>query len=233
MNPDDVHPRLLAVSAHPDDVEFTSGGSLARWADEGWIIHLIVCTDGGKGSQNLQDDPRALSIVRRKEQQKAAHSLGVRQVIWLGYPDGELSLANGLIEQITRHIRLFRPDRMLAWDAWKPYQLHPDHRAAGLAAIDAVLTAGNPHFFPNQLTKGLQPYRLEEAYLYGSNQPDQVVDITDTFEQKMAAIECHRSQVESLRDLALQMSHCNQDYGRKYDYTYAEAFKVLRPFCDT
>ena len=171
--------------------------------------------------------------MRRKEQEEAAHSLGVRQVICLGYPDGELSHSNGLVEQLAQHIRPFRPNRLLAWDAWKPYQLHPDHRAAGLAALDAVLAAGNPHFFPHNLAESLQPYRKEEAYLYGSDQPDQVVDITDTFERKMTAIECHLSQVENLRDLALQMSHRNQDYGQQYDYTYAEVFKVLRPFCDT
>jgi LmbE family N-acetylglucosaminyl deacetylase len=121
----------------------------------------------------------------------------------------------------------------LSWDAWKPYQLHPDHRAAGLAAIDSVLAAGNPHFFPEHLAEGLQPYRMEEAYLYGSDQPDVVIDITATFERKMAAIECHRSQVEGLRDLAIQMSHCNQGYGQKNNFTYAEVFKELRPFCDT
>ena len=233
MNPDEIFPRLLAISAHPDDVEFTSGGSLARWVDEGWIIHLIVCTDGSKGSQNPQDDPQVLSEIRRAEQKEASQVLGVRRVIWLGYPDGELSQATGLVEQIARHIRLFRPNRMLVWDAWKPYQLHPDHRVAGLAAIDAVLAAGNPHFFPEHMADGFRSFRMEEAYLYGSSQPDKVIDITDTFERKMTAIECHRSQVKNLRDLALQMSHCNQGYGQNNNYTYAEVFKELRPFCDT
>jgi len=233
MNPDEIQPRLLAISAHPDDVEFTSGGSLARWADEGWIIHLVVCTDGSKGSQNPGDDPQILAALRRNEQEEAARSLGVRRVIWLGYPDGELAQSNGLVEQLARHIRLLRPDRMLAWDAWKPYQLHPDHRSAGLYALDAVLAAGNPHFFPGHLAEGLRPYRMEEAYLYGSNHADIVIDITATFERKMTAIECHHSQVENLRDLALQMSHCNQGHGQKNNYTYAEVFKVLRPFCDT
>ena len=87
---------------------------------------------------------------------------------------------------------------MLAWDAWRPYQLHPDHRAAGLAATDAVLAASNPHFFPEQITEGLSPYRVEEAYLHGSLQADVVVDITATFERKMTAIECHRIQVDRL-----------------------------------
>lgn len=233
VNPDNIYPRLLAVSAHPDDVEFTSGGSLARWSDEGWIVHLVVCTDGSKGSQNPEDDPQTLAALRREEQEEAAHTLGVRRVIWLGYPDGELAQTGELVEQLARHIRLFRPNRLLTWDAWKPYQLHPDHRAAGLSAMDAVLAAGNPHFFPGHLAEGLKPYRMEEAYLYGSDQPDAVVDITGTFKRKMAAIECHRSQVEGLRDLALKMTLCNQDYGEGRNYAYAEVFKVLHPFCDT
>ncbi|MEW6716537.1 MAG: PIG-L deacetylase family protein [Chloroflexota bacterium] len=233
MNPDEIRPRLLAISAHPDDVEFTSGGSLARWADEGWIIHLIVCTDGSKGSQSKEDDPQTLAAVRHAEQEEAARALGVRRLIWLGYPDGELAQASGLLEQLTRHIRLLRPNRLLVWDAWRPYQLHPDHRAAGLVAMDAVLAARNPHFFPEQLAEGVKPYQMEEAYLYGSDQSDQVIDITATFERKMAAIGCHRSQVDNPCDLAKQMSHCNQGHGKKNNYTYAEVFKVLRPFCDT
>lgn len=233
MNPDDIHPRLLAVSAHPDDVEFTSGGSLARWADEGWTIHLVVCTDGSKGSQNPEGHPMSLATIRREEQRESAKVLGIHEVSWFGYPDGELDQISNLVNNITYHIRNFQPTRLLTWDAWKPYQLHPDHRAAGLASLDAVLAAGNPHFFPEQIKGGLKPYRVKEAYLYGSDQPDKVIDISATFEKKMTAIECHRSQVRNLRDLALQMSHCNQGYGQKYDYTYAEVFKVLRPFCDT
>jgi LmbE family N-acetylglucosaminyl deacetylase len=233
VNPDEIQPRLLAISAHPDDVEFTSGGSLARWASEGWIIHLVVCTDGDKGSQNPDDDPPVLAGVRRAEQEKAARTLGIRRIHWLGYPDGELARGRRLVEQLARHIRFFRPRRLLTWDAWRPYQLHPDHRAAGLAALDAVLAAENPHFYPHQLAEGLRPHQVKEAYLYGSDQHDVVVDITATFERKMAAIECHRSQVEGLRDLALKMTLCNRDYGEGRNYTYAEVFKLLHPFCDT
>lgn len=227
---------LLVVAAHPDDAEFTSGGSLARWAAEGWTVFLVVCTNGDKGSQNSNDDPATLSKARRAEQEASARSLGIREVIWLDHPDGRLAQAITLLEeQLTHLIRKYRPDRLLAWDAWRPYQLHPDHRAAGLAAMDAILAAGNPHFYPEQLRPplDLQPHRVEEAYLYGTDQPDEWVDVTATFERKMAAIECHQSQVASLRDLALKMSHCNQDRGMGHGYTYAEAFKVLHPFCDT
>lgn len=228
--------KILVVAAHPDDAEFTSGGSLVRWSSEGWTVSLVVCTDGDKGSQNLEDDPAMLSKTRQAEQEASARVLGIHEVIWLGYPDGQLAQgAARLEEQLTYLIRKVRPDRLLAWDAWKPYQLHPDHRTAGLAAMDAILAAGNPHFYPDQLreTPGLQPHRVREVYLFGTDEPDEWVDITSTFERKMDSIECHRSQVASLRDLAIQMSHCNRDRGVDHGYAYAEAFKVLHPFCDT
>jgi LmbE family N-acetylglucosaminyl deacetylase len=225
--------RILAISAHPDDVEFTSGGSLACWIDEGWAVSLVVCTDGGKGSQDPTVEPAELVAIRRAEQQAAAETLGITKLFFLGYPDGELSRAPSLMEKLALHIRFQRPDRLVSWDPWKPYQLHPDHRAAGLAALDAVLAAGNPHYFTYQLSNGLLPYQVPEVYLYGAAQPDTWVDITATFSSKMAAIEAHRSQVGHLRHLAEQMSHCNREYGERGGATYAEAFKVLRPFCDT
>ena len=233
MNQDETNRRLLAISAHPDDAEFTSGGSLKRWASEGWTVYLVVCTDGRKGGQNPDDYPHSLGDVRRVEQEGAAHILGIREVTWLAHPDGELMQAAPLVEELAYLIRRYRPGRLLAWDAWRPYQLHPDHRAAGLAAIDAVLAAGNPHYYPEQLLNGVEAHRVQEVYLFGTDHADEWVDITASFDQKMAAIGCHRSQVTELRDLALKMSYCNQGYGQGHGYTYAEAFKVLRPFCDT
>ena len=225
--------RLLTISAHPDDIEFTSGGSLARWVGEGWAVSLVVCTDGGKGSQDPAIIPAELAAVRRAEQQAAAEILGIAEVVFLNHSDGELSWTPNLVESLALHIRRQRPDRLASWDPWKPYQLHPDHRAAGLAVLDAVLAAGNPHYFSHQLAAGLSAHQVPEVYLYGAAEPDTWVDITATFEQKMAAIEAHRSQVGHLRSLAEQMSHCNRQYGEQGGVTYAEAFKLLRPFCDT
>ncbi len=227
--------RLLVVSAHPDDAEFTSGGSLARWTSEGWQATLVVCTDGSKGSQDPDDDPKLLSMTRRAEQDRAARLLGIEEIVWLGHPDGELAQTAALHEELAYLIRKHRPHRLLTWDVWRPYQLHPDHRAAGLTTMDAILAAGNPHFYPEQLRPphNTRPHRVEEVYLYGADQPDVWIDITDTLERKMAAIERHQSQVTSLRDMALKMSHCNRERAAGHGYTYAEAFKVLHPFCDT
>lgn len=231
---DEMNPNhILAISAHPDDIEFTSGGSLTRWVNEGWTVSLIVCTDGGKGSQDPDIVPAELAAMRQIEQQAAAEILGITEVVFLEYPDGELSHAPELVKILAQHIRRQRPHRLVSWDPWKPYQLHPDHRTAGLAALDAVLASGNPHYFPHQLTDGLSPHQVPEVYLYGAAEPDTWVDITAAFALKMAAIEAHRSQVGHLRHLAEQMSHCNREYGEHGGVTYAEAFKVLHPFCDT
>jgi LmbE family N-acetylglucosaminyl deacetylase len=224
--------RILAVSAHPDDVEFTSGGSLVQWAAEGWTTYLVVCTDGGKGSHNPNLDPRVLAARRRHEQEAAAKTLGVAEVTFLDHPDGTLAMQSGLTAELTRLIRRIHPDRLLCWDPWRRYELHPDHRAAGFATLDAVLAAGNPHYFTEQLVEGMEAHQVPEVYLFGAEEPDTWVDITEMFERKMAAIECHTSQVDNIRDVAQQMSQCALDYGEQSGATYAEAFKVLHPFCD-
>ena len=224
---------ILAVSAHPDDVEFTNGGALARWAAEGWTVHLVVCTNGDKGSHDPRVDPTALVARRQEEQHAAAEVLDIAEVVFLNYPDGELTRAPDLVAELARFVRRFRPHRLLAWDPWRRYELHPDHRAAGLATLDATLAAGNPHCFPGQLAEGLTAHQVQEVYLYGAQEPDTWVDIAATLERKLAAIACHRSQVERMPNLAEDMRRCNADYGRESGYAYAEAFKVLRPFCDT
>ena len=230
------HPRkertILAVGAPPDDVEFTAGGALAQWIAEGWIAHLVVCTDGGKGSHDPEVNPAALAAQRRKEQIAAAEAVGIAEVIFLDHPDGELGRATVLTETLVRLMRRLRPDRLLSWDPWRRYQLHPDHRVAGLATLDAALAAGNPHYYPEQLADGLTAHRVEEVYLFGAEEPDTWMDITATLERKLAAIACHRSQVERMPHLAEDVRRCNADYGQQGGSAYGEAFKVLRPFCD-
>ncbi len=220
---------ILAIGAHPDDVEFTSAGALTRWVAEGWTACLVVCTDGSKGSRALAVDAVALAARRQEEQQAAARVLGITEVVFRGHPDGELSRAPDLVPELVRLIWRCRPQRLLTWDPWRRYQLHPAHRAAGLAALDAVMAAGNPHYYPARLTA----HRVEEVYLFGAEEEDTWVDVTTTFEQKLAAIACHHSQVENTPHLAEDVRRCNVDYGRQGGSAYAEAFKVLRPFCET
>lgn len=224
---------VLAVSAHPDDVEFTAGGSLARWISEGWKVYLAVCTDGGKGTQDPAIIPGELAAVRREEQRAAAAVLGVTDVTFLEHPDGELNQSPQLVTELARLIRRIQPKRIVGWDPWRRYELHPDHRAAGLATLDAVLAAGNPHYFPELLGEGLPAHTAPEVYLFGAEQPDTWVDITQTIEQKLNAITCHRSQMSRVSTLLNDLRACNADYGKEGGTAYAEAFKVLHPFCDT
>jgi LmbE family N-acetylglucosaminyl deacetylase len=169
---------ILAIGAHPDDVEFTSAGTVARWIAEGWTACLVICTDGGKGSEDPLVNPAAVAARRQKEQQAAAEVLGVAEVVFLGHPDGELNRTPGLVAELVRVIRRCRPQRVVAWDPWRRYQLHPDHRVAGLAALDAVLAADNSHYYPGHLTA----HRVEEVYLFGAEEPDIWVDVTTTLE---------------------------------------------------
>lgn len=225
--------RVMAIIAHPDDAEFTCAGTLALWAGQGAEIGYVVCTDGSKGRGDPSLSPEQLAAVRRAEQRAAADLLGVREVVFLGHPDGELSRVAGLETKLALWLRRFRPQVVLTFDPWRPYQLHPDHRAVGLAALNAVLAAGNPRFFPGQLAGEVQAHRVETVYLFATEQPDAWVDITATFGRKMAAIDCHRSQVGDRPDITAQVRRCNRDYGQQAGTSYAEAFKVLHPFCET
>jgi len=224
--------RAIVLCAHPDDAEFTCAGTVALWTSQGHDIRYVVCTDGEKGSHNPTIRPAELAGTRRAEQRSAAMTLGVKEVLFLGYSDGELATTQDLKAALTRLIRHLRPDRLLTWDPWRRYQLHPDHRACGLAALDAVLAAGNPHYFPMQRAEGLQAHRTEEVWLFGTDQPDEWVDITETFHRKMEAIRSHHSQVDQRWEVVEQMSRCNRDFGAACGCAYAEAFKVLRPFCE-
>ena len=225
--------RVLAVFAHPDDGEFTSGGTIARWASEGSEIYYVVCTDGSKGSDKSELSSKALVAKRQVEHQNAARILGVKEVIFLGRTDGELTPDQALRKELVRLIRAIQPDTLLTWDAWRPYQLHADHRAAGQAALDAVMEAENARYFPEQLVEGLQTHRVEEVYLFGTDSPDVWVDITETFHRKMQAISQHSSQVADIAaEVEKEVSDRNRLLGESKGYTYAEAFKMLLPHCE-
>jgi LmbE family N-acetylglucosaminyl deacetylase len=187
----------LAIGAHPDDVEFGAGGLLAKWADDGCVIHHLVCTDGSKGTWDPRADLRALVAVREDEQREAARRLGgphTGETRFLGYVDGELASDGVARERVARVIRELRPAVVLGHDPWKRYRLHPDHRHAGLLACEAIVAARDPHFFPAQ---GLDAHRPDLLLLFEADEPDHVEDVTSTVERKLDALEAHASQFES------------------------------------
>ena len=192
--------RALVVAAHPDDADFGAAGTSALLARAGWEVRYLVVTDGSKGSDELAATPEALSAAREREQRAAAELLGVSSVGLLGFTDGELIYSRELLGAITRELRDFRPFAVYTHDP-EPVIIrdsfinHSDHRITGLATVDAVYpTARDRMNFPEQIEQGLQPHKVRELYLWGSNEPNFDVDITDLLETKIAALLAHQSQ---------------------------------------
>jgi LmbE family N-acetylglucosaminyl deacetylase len=185
----------LAIGAHPDDVEFGCGATLAKWAAAGCVVHHLVCTDGSKGTWDPTADVAALVAIRQDEQRAAAKALGATgTVTFLGQVDGELEVTLALRGAVAEVIRRVRPDVVLGHDPWKRYRLHPDHRAAGFLTCDGIVAARDPHFFPEQ---GLAAHRPSALLLWEADEVSHVEDVTGFADAKLAALEAHASQFES------------------------------------
>ena len=191
-----VPARALAVGAHPDDIEFGAGATLAGWAAAGCEVSFVVCTDGSKGTWDPTADLAALVATRQTEARAAAAALGATgQVVFLGAVDGELENDRPTRSALARAIRELRPDVLLGHDPWKRYRLHPDHRAAGFLVCDALVAARDPHFFPEH---GIAHHRPSALLLFEADEPDHAEPTDDTgLAAKVAALEAHRSQYES------------------------------------
>jgi len=187
--------RALVIAAHPDDAEFGAGATLAKWAAGGTELRHVVCTDGSKGSWNPDEDLARLVAVRQEEQRAASRALGGRgDVVFLGWPDGELDSGLRQRAQVAAEIRRFRPDVVLGHDPWRRYRLHPDHRHAGLLAVEGIVAARDFHFFPEI---GLAPHRPSLLLLWEADEPDHIEDVSGFGEVKLAALLAHVSQLRS------------------------------------
>jgi LmbE family N-acetylglucosaminyl deacetylase len=191
-----VPARALAVGAHPDDIEFGAGATLSRWAESGCDVSLLVCTDGSKGSWEPDTDLEKLIATRRAEQRDAATALGAAgEVVFLDRVDGDLVADRETTSEIARWIRVVRPDVLLGHDPWKRYRVHPDHRAAGVLVIDAMVAARDPHFFREH---ALDHHRPTALLLFEGHDPTHAESVRPSHvEAKIAALECHRSQFAS------------------------------------
>lgn len=194
--------RILVILAHPDDPEFFCGASIARWSKQGHTIGYCLITNGNKGGSDVSISPAALAALRENEQLAAAGCLGVQSVQFLHYDDGYLVPDLMVRKDVVRVIRQFRPDVLVSCDPTNYYVRensinHPDHRAAGQVVLDATFpAAGNPYFFPELIeTEGLQPHTVREVWLSLTAQPNVVLDVTDTWEDKLTALYQHRSQI--------------------------------------
>ena len=204
--------RVLVVTAHPDDVDFGAAGSVARWTGEGVEVHYCICTDGDAGGSDESITRAEMGRIRRSEQTAAAAAVGVTDIHFLGHPDGRLYVTHELRRDITRVIRQVRPQRVLIQSPERNleriYASHPDHLAAGDAALCAVYPdSRNPFAHPELLEEErLEPWTVAEIYVMGHPKGDLFVDITDTFEAKLAALRSHASQMtqrdpEELREM--------------------------------
>ncbi len=191
----------LAVGAHPDDIEFGCGATLAKWAAAGCRVHHLILTDGSKGSWDPEADVGALVAARQAECRAAAAVIDGPaaaghddRVQFLHRIDGELENSVDERREVARIIRRLRPTVLLGHDPWRRYRLHPDHRAAGFLLLDALVAARDPHFFPEL---GSEPHRPESLLLFEPDLPNHVEDVSGFESQKVEALLCHHSQFES------------------------------------
>jgi LmbE family N-acetylglucosaminyl deacetylase len=229
--------RALAVGAHPDDVEFGCGATLAKWAAAGCSVHHLVCTDGSKGSWDPEEDVAVLVATRREEQRAASRALGgAGDVVFCGWTDGELEAGLRQRWEVASWIRRLRPDVVLGHDPWKRYRLHPDHRAAGFVVTDAIVAARDPHFFPELAAP---PHRPTTLLLWEADEPDHVEDVDGHLETKLAALLCHRSQYRSTMRIEAASVEADTarfrqriadraaDMGRPAGFVAGERFKAM------
>lgn len=229
------HGRVLVVTAHPDDPEFHFGATVAKLVGSGAEVFYAICSDGSRGVADTRPSDLEVAALRAREQREAAAVLGVREVAFLGLPDGGLTPGPALRGAIARQIRRYRPSLVLTHFPRRVLNLpveasHPDHVAVGEAALDAAtLDAGSPRAFPEMLGEGLEPHRVAEVWLPGYERPDLFVDATAFMDKKVEAILCHRSQLGDgdPAEPPAWVGEWMRGVGAGCGYEYAEHFRRI------
>jgi LmbE family N-acetylglucosaminyl deacetylase len=226
--------RFLVIVAHPDDADFGPAATLAAWVDAGSVGHLVCCTSGDAGADDAATDPLVLAQTREAEQSAAAAVIGYAGVTFLHRPDGALENDLALREQLVRVIREFRPNAVLTMDPTllfhrDGYIQHTDHRAAAMAAVDAVYPAArNAMAFPHLAAAGLAPHVVERVLLFWTEQASAWVDVSATIGRKIAALSEHRSQVREPEQLAERVMGWAREEGERFGVAAAETFRVIK-----
>ena len=230
----------LAIAAHPDDVEFECGATLAKWSEAGATVHVLICTDGSKGTWDVNADTNALIVRRQTEQQEAARRLGATgEVRFLGAEDGELDHTVERRSHLSRIIRELQPEVVLGHDPWQRWRIHPDHRAAGWLTVDAVVAARDPHYHREH---GIAHHRPAALLLFECEEPNHLEAVEQShLEAKVSALLAHESQFETTMEIdanddGTQAQEFRQrilrearDHGRRGGVRYAEAFRLIDP----
>ena len=226
--------RVLMISAHPDDPDFGAAGTLARLGEAGSEVKIVICTDGSEGGEDPTIPDHVLTAERYTEQRAAAEELGIAEVIFLGHPDGPLVHTLDFRREITRLIRVHRPDLVLTHVPTidinsAPGAYHPDHLAVGSATLAAVYPASrNPRAFRELLAEGLEAWRVKEVWIPTWGAGDFFVDITSTVERKLKALGRHHSQVKNWEKWDENLRQRMREIGEKGGYQYAEGFKRIK-----
>ena len=221
--------RAMVVVAHADDAEFGCSGTVAKWCKEGMEVVYVMCTDGSKGSSDRDITPEQLIEIRKQEQKDAGKILGLKEVVFLDYPDGYLQPTLDLRRDVSRQIRRFQPDILITTSPIRTltgnaYIGHPDHFAAGEAALSAVYPAARDHLtFPELLEEGLEPYKVREVLIMSHDAPDKWIDVTDTIDTTIAALLAHSSQIGP--EVGDRVREWRREAGKDHGMEYAEAFK--------
>ncbi len=220
--------QIMVVTPHPDDAEFGVAGTVARWVKEGKDVVYVVCTNGNKGTSDINMKPERLAEIREREQQCAADLLGVREVVFMRLEDQGLEDTPEFRKEIVRLIRKYRPEIVVTSDPYRRYLWHRDHRITGHVVLDAVFPyARDLHAYPDLLQEGLEPHKVKEVWLWTLMEDiNHRSDITETFDVKVQALRCHASQVGNHRlpDLEERLRQWATDRAEGEEFELAEAF---------
>jgi len=219
--------QVMVVTPHPDDAEYGVAGTVVRWVSQGKEIVYVVCTNGDKGTSDASVKSEELANTREEEQIAAANLLGVREVIFLRHPDQGLEDTPEFRKEIVRLIRMYRPETVVTADPYRRYIWHRDHRMTGQVTLDAIFPYARDIFSYLDLTKeGLDPHKVKEVLLWGTEDVNYRSDITKTFDVKLSALQCHKSQVGHipLQELEERLRERHSSLAQGEEYELAEGF---------
>ena len=219
--------QVMVVTPHPDDAEYGVAGTVVRWVSQGKEIVYVVCTNGDKGTSDTSVKPEELAKTREEEQIAAAKLLGVREVIFLRHPDQGLEDTPEFRKEIVRLIRMYRPETVVTADPYRRYIWHRDHRMTGQVTLDAIFPYARDIFsYPDLAKEGLDPHKVKEVLLWGTEDVNYRSDITETFDVKLSALRCHKSQVGHipLQELEDRLRERHRSLAQREEYELAEGF---------
>jgi len=219
--------QVMVVTPHPDDAEYGVAGTVVRWVSQRKEIVYVVCTNGDKGTSDTNVNPEELAKTREEEQIAAANLLGVREVIFLRHPDQSLEDTPEFRKEIVRLIRMYRPETVVTADPYRRYIWHRDHRMTGQVTLDAIFPYARDIFsYPDLAKEGLDPHKVREVLFWGTEDVNYRSNVTETFDVKLSALRCHKSQVGHipLQELEGRLRERHRSLAQGEEYQLAEGF---------